>query len=173
MDGCPAIARALERVERSVRIIAVGFDLDSAVANIPSPSIATTSRIVEEALAQAETLIGKHGAGSGLDRAHTAFHAYLKSICQTVGPGVADNSPIAALFSYLRQNHPSLAISNVEEKEKVEKIFRNLSKIVDTLDHFRDRKSLAHPNLILNDAEAMLVINVVRTMLRYLDMRLR
>lgn len=173
VDGCPAIARALDVIDSPVRLVAVGFDLDSEVANIPSPSVATTSRVVEDALAQAETLIGQHGAGSGLDRVHTAFHAYLESICQTVGPGIADDIPITALFSYLRQHHPSLVIAGREEKGKLETIFRNLSKIIDTLDHFRDKKSLAHPNPVLEDAEAMLVINVVRTMLRYLDMRLR
>jgi hypothetical protein len=173
VDGCPVIANALELVDSPVRLVAVGFDLDSEVANIPSPSVATTSRVVEDALAQAETLIGQHGPGSGLDRVHTAFHAYLESICQTVGPGIADDTPITALFSYLRQHHPSLVITDPEEKEKLDKIFRNLSKIIDTLDHFRDKKSLAHPNPVLQDPEAMLVINVVRTILRYLDMRLR
>jgi hypothetical protein len=172
LDGCPAIARALDRVESHVRLIAVGFDLNSEVANISSPTVVTTSRVVEDALAQAETLIGQHGAGSALDRAHAAFHAYLESICTNIGPGILDDAPITALFSYLRQYHPSLAITDAEEKEKLDKIFRILSKIIDTLDHFRDKKSLAHPNPVLDDPEAMLLINVIRTLLRYLDMRL-
>jgi hypothetical protein len=104
---------------------------------------------------------------------HTAFQAYLESICQTLGSGIRDDVPITALFAHLRQHHPLLVITDAEEKEKLDKIFRNLSKIIDTLDHFRDKKSLAHPNAVLEDPEAMLVINVVRTMLRYLDMRLR
>jgi hypothetical protein len=66
-----------------------------------------------------------------------------------------------------------LVIADPEEKEKLDKIFRGLSKIVDTVNHLRNTKSLAHPNSVLDDPEAMLVINVVRTMLRYLDMRLR
>jgi Abortive infection C-terminus len=48
-----------------------------------------------------------------------------------------------------------------------------MSKIIDTLNHLRNEKSLAHPNSVLEDPEAMLMINLVRTMLRYLDMRLR
>jgi hypothetical protein len=87
VDGCPVIANALEVVEASVRLIAVGFSLDSNVSDIPSPSVLTTSHIVEDALVQAETLIDKHGGASGLDRVHTAFHAYLDSVCRTVGPG--------------------------------------------------------------------------------------
>jgi Abortive infection C-terminus len=173
VHACPAIARAMDRVEKPVRIIAVGFDLDSAVANVPSPSVVTTASVVEDALAQAETLIGRHGAGSGLDRVHTAFHTYLESLCQSLGPGIRDDIPITALFAYLKQHHPALAITESQDKAKLETIFRNLSKIIDTLDHFRDKKSLAHPNPLLEDPEAMLVINVVRTMLRYLDMRLR
>jgi hypothetical protein len=173
VDSCPVIASAFEVIDSPVRLMAVGFNLDSEAANIPSPSVATTSRIVEDALAQAETLIGQHGAGSGLDRVHTAFHAYLESICRTVGPGIGDDAPITALFSYLRQHHPSLVIADPEEKEKLEKIFRSLSKIVDTLDHLRNTKSLAHPNPVPEDPEAMLLINVVRAMLWYLDMRLR
>lgn len=150
-----------------------GFVRPSQVANIPSPSVTTTSRVVEDALAQAETLIGKHGAGSALDRVHTAFHAYLESICRTVGPGIARDAPITALFSYLRQHHPKLAIADPEEKQKVLNIFRGLAKITDTVNDLRNTKSLAHPNAVLGDAEAMLAINVVRAMLRYLDMRLR
>jgi hypothetical protein len=173
IDGCPAISRALDFVDSPIRLIAVGFNLDSGVADIPSPTVITTSAVVEDALNQAETLIGKHGAGSALDRVHTAFHAYLESKCRTVGPGVSEDAPITTLFSYLRQHHPALAIADPQEKQKVESIFRGLSKIIDAVNDLRNTKSLAHPNSVLADAEATLAVNVVRAMLRYVDMRLR
>jgi hypothetical protein len=84
-----------------------GFIRPSQVANIPSPRVVTTSRVVEDALAQAETLIGQHGAGSGLDRVHTAFHAYLESIYQTVGPGVANDAAITATCASTIPHLPS------------------------------------------------------------------
>lgn len=171
-DGCPMIANALEVVESPVRLIAVGFDLDSRVADITSPKVVATSTVVEEALNQAETLIGKHGAGSALDRAHTAFHAYLEDKCRTIGPGIKEDAPITELFSYLRQHHPQLAIKEPGQKEQLDKIFRGLSKVVDAVNHLRNNMSLAHPNSTLDDPEAMLVINILRSMLRYLDMRL-
>jgi hypothetical protein len=49
-----------------------------------------------------------------------------------------------------------------------------MSRIVDALDPIRNRQTFAHPIAnVLDDAEAMLAINLVRSMLCYLDSRLR
>jgi hypothetical protein len=45
--------------------------------------------------------------------------------------------------------------------------------IVDALDLIRNRKTLAHPNPLLDEPEAKLAVNLMRTMLQYLDRRLR
>jgi hypothetical protein len=172
VEGCPAIASALDRVGSPVRFIAVGLDLDGDVANVSSPTLTMTSSVVEQALREAETLIGAHGAASALDRVHTAFHGHLRFECEREGIENKDDG-ITTLLSRLREKHPKLKIANLNDKANIDKIFRGLSKIVDALDSIRDHNTLAHPNPLLNDAEAMLVINAVRSMLRYLDSRLR
>jgi Abortive infection C-terminus len=170
-DGCPHIAKALERVGHPVRFIAAGLDLDEGVADVASPALAITSDVVEEALRNAETLIGIHGPASGLDRVHTALHGYLLSACAKAGIPVKRNSAVTELFARLREQHPALAISDPQEKQRIDQILRGMARIIDALDPLRNMKTLAHPNPLLSDAEAMLAINLVRTMLRYLDSR--
>lgn len=172
-DGCPAIANALEKIGHPIRFIAVGLDLEEEVGDVVSPTLTITSDIVEEALRHAETLIGTHGAASGLDRVHTAFHGYLESACQKAGIAVKQDPGITDLFARLREQHPALAIADPEDKVRIDQILRGMSRIVDALDPIRNRKTLAHPNPLLGDPEAMLAINLIRSMLRYLDSRLR
>jgi hypothetical protein len=49
---------------------------------------------------------------------------------------------------------------------------RALANIINVLNPVRNRASVAHPNeMLLEEAEAMLVINSVRTLLHYLNAR--
>lgn len=144
-----------------------------SVSDVVSPTLATTSAVVEEALRNAETLIRHHGAASALDRVHTAFHGYLETACAKAGIPVRQDVGITGLFARLRENHPSLAITNAEDKAQADQIFRGMSKIVDALQFIRNRKSLAHPNPLLDEPEARLAVNLIRTMLQYLDSHLR
>jgi hypothetical protein len=173
VDGCPAVATAFQRIGHPLRFIAVGLDLDEQVSDVSPPVLAVTSEVVEEALHHAETLIANHGAASGLDRAHTAMHAYLLSASHKAGILVKDGAGITDLFARLREQHPALIVVDEEEKSRLDQILRGMARIVDALDPLRNRKSLAHPNKCLGDAEAMLAINLIRTMLRYLDTKLR
>jgi Abortive infection C-terminus len=53
-------------------------------------------------------------------------------------------------------------------------VLRSFGSIVDKLNPLRNNASVAHPNSdLLPPAEAMLVVNVVRTLLQYLDAKLR
>jgi hypothetical protein len=51
---------------------------------------------------------------------------------------------------------------------------RGFGTIVDALNPLRNKASVAHPNAnLLAEPEAMLVVNSVRTVLHYLDAKLR
>jgi hypothetical protein len=172
--GCPAIANALDRMDSTVRFIAVGLQLTNDVSDVAPPSLTITSTIVEEALNHPETLIGTHGAASGLDRVHTAFHGYLEYVCDKAGIVVKEDAGITDLFARLREEHPALVIADPDSKRRIDQILRGMSRIVDALDPIRNQQTFAHPSAnVLDDAEAMLAINLVRSMLRYLDSRLR
>jgi hypothetical protein len=80
---------------------------------------------------------------------------------------------ITELFARLRDQHLALALPDPEDKARIDQILRGMSRIVDSLDPIRNKKTFAHPNPLLGDPEAMLAINLIRSMLRYLDTRLR
>ena len=57
---------------------------------------------------------------------------------------------------------------------EIDRVLKSMAAIVDALNPVRNRASGAHPNeSVLQEPEAMLVINGVNTLLHYLDARLR
>src|SRR5271166_1336127 len=84
-----------------------------------------------------------------------------------------DQSNITALFGLIRQHHPRFQIADSDEAKMVWDIPRGMARVVDGLNPARNEMSLAHPNALLDAPEAMLVINAIRTMLHYLDNRLK
>src|SRR5262249_45556945 len=105
-------------------------------------------------------------------RVHTAFHGYLEQICADAGIVVPDDSPITTLFSQIRQKHQKLQITDPQAQQMTVQILRGAAQIVEALNPVRNTKSLAHPNSLLDEPEAMLAINAIRTMLHYLDSKL-
>lgn len=176
----PHARRAYEQIAKTiielgpiVRFIAVGVEIDDSVEPVSSPSLEITSEIVEHALRDAEALIQARGPVSGLDRVHTVFHGYLKAACRSAGITYGDDASITELFKVLRENHRSLAAMKVARNE-VDRILRSMASIVDALNQLRNRSSVAHPNdSLVEEPEAMLVINSVRTLLHYLNSKLK
>jgi hypothetical protein len=148
-----------------------GFETER-VSSVGAPKPAITSATVEAALQDAETLLRSSGAANALDRVHTAFHGYLERICEETNIPVNDDAPITALFAQIRSKHPKLKVSDPQADQMVLQISRGLAQIIDALNPIRNDKTLTHPNPLLDDAEAMLAVNAIRTMLHYLDKRL-
>ncbi|MBD2294034.1 abortive infection family protein [Anabaena sphaerica FACHB-251] len=139
--------------------------------SIPAPEI--TSAVVELAINDVEILISTNGAVSGVDRIHTALHGYLRAVCTKENiPHTKDDS-MTKLFKLLRQQHPAFQNIGVRSQD-IEKILQSCAGIMDVLNPIRNSASLAHPNEdLLEKNEAMLVINVARTLLHYLDAKLK
>lgn len=170
--GYPDVADALQKLGHSIRFIAVEMDPNQDVSTVSVPNLTVTSDVVEAALNDAGTLIGTNGAARGVDRAHTAFHGYLESLCTSHGILFVADTSVTTLFSMLRQQLPSLCPPDPDTKRMIDQVLRGMSKIVDAIDSIRNKKSLAHPNpVLLDDPEAMLAINCIRTMLHYLNAR--
>lgn len=139
---------------------------------VTSPSPRITSAVVERAIADAEALIQSQGATSGVDRVHTALHGYLRVVCDEAGITYASDSSLTALFKLLREGHPVFQDPGPRARE-ITQILRSSSAIMDALNPVRNTASVAHPNEDLLPAEeAMLVINIARTLLHYLDSKL-
>ena len=82
---------------------------DAEVDAVAQPNLKVTSAVVERALTDAELLIRDQGSISGLDRVHTAFHGYLKAVCQEANLAFGSDPSITELFKVLRKNHPALS----------------------------------------------------------------
>lgn len=150
-----------------VRFIAAELASNDVPVVLP-PALEVTSQAVDRALRDAEHLISSSGAPSAVDRVHTAFHGYLLVLCAEAGVTVSADSSTTQLFKLLRTQHP--AIVAAFSSDEPNRIVNSLANIVDALSPIRNRSSLAHPNSsLLSEAEAMLVINTVRTLFHYLN----
>lgn len=151
-----------------VRFIAAELATNESLVVSP-PALGVTSQAVDRALRDAEHLIASSGASSAVDRVHTAFHGYLLALCAQVEISVPAVSSVTQLFKLLRAQHPALAAALASVPEAT-RIVNSLANIVDALSPIRNSSSLAHPNSsLLSEAEAMLVINTVRTLFHYLN----
>lgn len=168
------IAHALSEIcPLYIRFIAFDAVISEGVAPIEEPQLQITNRVVEEALADARQLISARGSTSGVDRAHTAFHGYLRALCNEAGIETPDDADITKLYRNLRDHHPKIVASGARSSD-ITQTLRALSSIVAVLNPLRNRASLAHPNLdLLDQPEADLVLNCIHTLLRYLDLKLR
>jgi Abortive infection C-terminus len=167
------IAKTTSEVLNSyVRFVTVELDTAEGPASVESPTLQITNDIVERALHDAQHLIANAGGTSGLDRVHTTLHAYLRAACDERKVQYGADASITDLFKGLvRQGvlRPTAARS-----EDIERILKALAVIVDALNPLRNRGSMAHPNAnLLDEPEAMLAINTIRTLLHYLNARLQ
>lgn len=136
---------------------------------VSSPDPKINSAIVERAIGDVEALIQASGAVSGVDRIHTALHGYLRAVCDAENIVCGKDDSMTKLFKLLRQYHPALHNLGARSQD-IERILQSSASIMDALNPIRNNASVAHPNEdLLDKEEAMLVINVTRTLLHYLD----
>ena len=73
------------------------------------------------------------------------------------------------MFKRLREGHPRLQ-DEITKHEEIKKICNSLAAIIDTLNPIRNQFSRAHPNEeVVDEDEALLVVNIIRTLFHYLD----
>jgi hypothetical protein len=137
---------------------------------VQSPDV-FTSEVVRRAIDDAEKLIKVSGATSGVDRIHTALHGYLKDICKKAEIECGDNPTMTVLFKALRGKHPSIGASG-PRADDITRVMNSMGTIIDAMNPIRNNASMAHPKELLDEQEAMLVINTARTILHYLDSKL-
>ena len=168
-----SVAETISELGHYIRFIAVELKSETGQDPVSSPNLQITSDSVERALADAEQLMNRQGATSGIDRIQTAFHEVMRAGCVKNGITIPSDSSITALFKLLRENHPAFSVKTVNNTD-LERVLRGIATIVDALNPLRSRASLAHPNeALLDEADAMLTINCIRTLLHYLTARLQ
>lgn len=82
------------------------------------------------------------------------------------------DASLPALFKALRDRHPAFQEIGPRAKD-ITQILKAAGSIMDVMNPLRNQASMAHPNdNLLSTEEAMLVINVARSILNYLDTKL-
>lgn len=174
-QSIPESVHALNQVGCNIKAVVAEIELDAenkAIEMLEAGELKITSQTVEHALNQARTLILSHGAPAALDRVHTVFHGYLKAACEKAQLPMPNDRPgTIELLGLLRRN--CVVIFDPEVEQLIDKTFRGVQKSVDALERFRDEHSLAHPQEMLPEQEALFVINLTQAILRYLDSRLQ
>lgn len=108
-----------------------------------------------------------------VDRIHTAFHGYLRALADEAAIVYSAGDGITDLFRLLRKGHPALQATAPQQSDHRQDP-QGAGQRVDALNPLRNHASVAHANsALLPEAEAMLVINSVRTLLRYLNAKSR
>lgn len=152
-----------------VRFVVVDLETVAVSTPVQAPSPQFTSIAVEAALSDAEQLLRSNGPASSLDRVHTAFHGYLGVLLHRAEISFDARAPLTRLFRLLRDKHP--AFSDLGSRsEDLWRIVSTTASIVDAFNTLRNNASLAHPNeTLIEDDEAMLAINAVRTLFHYVQ----
>lgn len=158
----------LERYQ-APKLVELGYQLGQVPAVLPSLS---ALHVVRQALTDADNLLATSGAPSAIDRLHTAMHGYLKSLCQDASITLPNSASVTQAYKALRGQHPALQ-SLGEHDGEIGRILSAFASVLDALNTLRNQGSVAHPNEDLVDtAEGILVVNVVRTMFHYLNQKL-
>lgn len=137
---------------------------------VPESLPENANETVLRALRDAQSLIEEQRPSSAVDRVHTALHGYLRTICDEAEIGYGEGDSPQRLLKLLRENHPQLL--GVQGADAISKVLTSLGTAVDAINTIRNTASLAHANEeLIDEPEAVLVINAVRTVLHYLEAR--
>lgn len=172
-NGCREMALVFNELGHYMRFVVVELSMDDDV--VVSPELPpTTPEAVRLALTNAEHLMmSPQGALSAIDRVHTAIHGYLKSLCDASGLTPATTDPSVNVLLKQLMQHPKFKASPAHS-EKIEKILRAFGTVLDSMGTLRNHASLAHPNeKLLDETDALLVVNAARTILRYISDRFK
>lgn len=164
------IAEVLTELGRFVRFVVLRLDtkVKPSVVSVPEPRL--TAAVVERALRDAQNLLQSSGAISAVDRAHTALHGYMRLLCDEASIARPADASITQLLKLLRTHHPSMAVGSHAAETK--RVVDAMATALDAINTIRNRASVAHPNeQLLDNAEAVLALNAIRTILHYLDLK--
>ncbi len=171
LDRYPAESSPLRTQERFQQFTEIAARIEGTLG-VSSPSPQVSSQVVNRAIADAESLLQSSGATSSVDRIHTALHGYLRAVCNDSGLPYNEQATMNQLYRVVREQHPAFANFG-PRSDDIDTLLRTFTNVLNVLNPLRNRASVAHPNPdLLNQPEAMLVINVARTLLHYFDARL-
>lgn len=165
----------LDGVQRHIKIKDedLYYEIESIIKgdsqkNVAASPMKNTNENIYKALADAEILIKQQGPQHAYDRMHTALHGTLKQICLNYNIATKSDETIQGLLSLIN-NH----LKTTQDSERNNNVFymlRSAISILKTINELRNHNSLAHPGaVLLNEADAKFAINLVRSIMSYVD----
>ena len=168
----PEGSDAIRTAQRAAEFESISCKQISVRPSVNSIHPQVSSAVVTRAINDAEILIETTGATSGVDRIHTALHGYFKALCRDAEIEFDDESRVDQFFKLLLSEHPAFQDLGTRGQD-IKTILRSFSSILNALNPIRNRASVGKPNdHLLENHEAMFVINVARTLIQYVDARL-
>ena len=146
------------------------YDGDKHIDNFSTQKLSPKD-VVISALNDADTLINAGNPQNAVDRMHTAFHGYLKAICDNYSIQHSQAPSITELYKSIYTNILKIN-STSKHPAEIEKILRSHASTINAINTLRNHASMAHVNDLLDRDEATLVINTVRTLLHYLEAKI-
>ena len=136
-----------------------------------SPQKISPQEVVRIALRDADTLINSGTPQNAVDRMHTAFHGYLKAVCDEHNIAYSSDPAITELFKLIYSNLIKIN-QNISHAGEIEKILRSHAGSINAINTLRNHASMAHVNELLGKDEATLLINSIRSLLHYLEAKI-
>lgn len=149
------------RIENGVLVASSNF-----VAPPQEPEDAAS--VASRAFSEAAGLVKKGQASSAIDRIHTALHAYLLETCREADLTAESDPTTAQLFKLLRKHHSAFQSTGPRQKD-VNRVLHSFASVVDSMSPIRNKASLAHANPLLEEPEAIVVVNAAYTIFRYVQ----
>lgn len=132
----------------------------------------SASEAVDHALKDAHHPPGASDLVGCMDQVHGALHGYLRDVCARAGLSVADDATVAQLFKSVRNGYPEFVALDQHDPQ-VGNVLTSLAEAVTALSRSRNVASISGQNQVsMEEAEAMLTVNLVRTLFDYLRARL-
>jgi hypothetical protein len=160
------------RTEKSAAIIRrIISRLEGQVVEIEL-TVTSTRAALHKTMEDARLMIEQGNPENAVDRIHTAFHDHLKAIWDDLQWAYDPLTSPGKLFRELVKHH-SVFRDHVVRGQDIQKILRGLSALIDALNPIRNNASLSHPvDSLLDEPEALLYVNAVRTLMQYMDQKL-
>lgn len=137
--------------------------------NVSAAPVKNVNENIYQALEDAEVLLQKNGPHRAYDRVHTALHASLRQMCVNHGITTdSTNNNVPGLLSLITVHLKALPDDG--RNEDVFKMLRSAGSILHGINNLRNNYSMAHPTeTLLNEADARFAINLVRSIMTYID----
>lgn len=141
----------------------------SGQRNVTAMPVKNVNENIYQALEDAAVLLENTGPQRAYDRVHTALHASLRQICVNHAIAVdSTNDNVPGLLGRITAHLQGMPDDG--RNADIFKMLRSAASILNSINYLRNHNSMAHPTeMLLNDADSRFAINLVRSIMAYID----